>query len=214
MSSDAAGRVGAAQLPVTLLVVAHRHRHDQQKAGAAREGRRQTGHAGELPAALGRPQHAGRRKHQEHRFAVHRLPVERGREDREVQARAIGDLAAVAGRDQAIQEVHGGEVAGERDDDAGDHEVVVEDDPDPAHHQRIEREEGHAAVVAGVAVGGDLHEPDAVPVGPWVEDVGEDAVEGLGQARQALRPWRRLDADHVGGEAGGHGDQQSARRPT
>ena len=185
-----------------------RHRHDQQKAGAARERRGEAGAARELPARLGRPQHAGRREHEEHGLAVDRLPVEGRREDREVQAGAVGHARAEAGRDQAVEKVDRCEVAGKRHHDAGDHEVVVEDDPHPAHHQRVEREEGDTAVVAGVAVGGDLHEPHAVPHGPGVADVGKEAVERLGEARQSLRPGRRLDAEYPGRKGGHHADQQ------
>jgi hypothetical protein len=94
-----------------------------------------------------------------------------------------------------VKHDHGQEVEEQRQDDAGDDEVVVEDQARVAQQQRVEGEEGCANVGVGVASLGDLDVPDPVPRGPAVQEVAQEAVEGFGVAPTtyvAARPTAKM----------------------
>ena len=118
------------------------------------------------------------------------------------------------GAHQAVQQPHGAGVADQRDDHAGDDQVAAEGQPDVPQQHREQREEGRAAVAVGVAAGGDLDVPDAVPVGPGVEEAAEPARENLGAGREPPADGRSLDADEGGRrESGGEDDEAAADGP-
>ncbi len=145
------------------------------------------------------PVEASQREHQEERLGVHGLQEEGDREDGDEQHRAAGDARAEVERYELVKQDHGHEVEQQREHDAGDDEVVVEEQARVAQQQRVEGEEGRAHVGVGIASLGDLDVPDPVPRGPAVQEVAEEAVEGLGVARVAPRPRRVLHADDVRG---------------
>ena len=128
---------------------------------------------------------AGERQDEEERLRVDGLQEERQRADGEIDDRARRHLVVEVRAHEPVQQPHAAGVADQRDDDAGDDEIAAEDQADVAQQHGEQREERGAAVAVGVAAGGDLDVPDAVPVGPGVQQMAERPAEHLGAHGEA-----------------------------
>ena len=180
--------------------------------GTAGQGGEQAHHAREPPAAFAGEHEAGQREQQEERLRVHGLQEEGQRADGQVDDRPARQFVVEVLPDESVQQPHASGVAEQRDDDAGDQQVAVEQHPDVAQQHGEQREEGGAAVRVGVAAGGDLDVPDAVPVGPRVEEGAEPAGEDLGAQREAPAHRQAVDADEArGGEGDGEDEDRGCR---
>ncbi len=203
-------RVGAAQLPPAALVVVVGHGDEQQHSRAAGQRGQQPHDARKPPVAFAGEDEAGERQDEEERLGVDGLQEEGQRADGEIDDRPGRHLVVEVGAHEAVEQPHAARVADQRDHDAGDHEVAAEGQTDVAQQHGEQREERGAAVAVGVAAGGDLDVPDAVPVRPGVQQMTERSVEHLGAHREAPADGQALDADEGRGDEGGGEDEQAA----